>query len=182
MLPVGHIAGGFLAAKALLHIAKPDLPQPQIDSLLWWGIFFSFAPDLDNFVAYAKIRSWWYKPGVDSGIHRKFYSHVPILWLVSALLIYFLAGDVYVKNLALMLWVGSWTHFVLDSIDYGVMWLWPWNSEVWALRNRGVKRDIQAGGFFEYWYKMVRAYMACWTFYCEILIIVLACYTFLRLY
>jgi hypothetical protein len=170
MLPPGHIAAGYLVTEALLHIAKPDVPPDQLRHLLYWGMFFSFAPDLDNFVAYTKIRSWWYKPGVDSSIHRKFYSHIPLFWLVAGLMVYFLADGTYVKYIGLLLWIGSWTHFILDSIDGGIMWLWPFNTEVWALRNRGIRGAIQGRGFFDYWYKMVRIYMTRWTFYTEVAI------------
>jgi membrane-bound metal-dependent hydrolase YbcI (DUF457 family) len=171
MLPPGHVAAGFLTAQALLHLTKPELTSVQIQHLVYWSMFFSFAPDLDCFVAFAKLRSWWYKPGADGSIHRKFYSHVPLLWLVAALIFYAAAPTLYYKYAALMLLAGSWSHLVLDSIDGGIMWLWPFNSEVWALRNRGMKGDIQASGFFSYWVKMVRSYMTCWTFYAEVLIL-----------
>lgn len=171
MLPPGHVAAGYLVTEAILHFAKPDVSPAQLNHLLWWGVFFSFAPDLDNFVAFAKVHAWWYKPEVDSTIHRKFYSHVPLLWLFAGLLIYLLASSTYVRYIGVLLWIGSWIHFILDSIDYGVMWLWPFNKEVWALRNRGVGGSIKANGFFDYWSRMVRAYMTRWTFYLEVVII-----------
>src|SRR5579864_7278991 len=121
MLPPGHVAAGYLVTKTLLNIAKPAVTAVQLNRLLWWGVFFSFAPDLDNFVAFAIVRGWWYKPGTDSSIHRRFYSHVPLLWLIPGLLIYLVATSPYVRYIGLLLWLGSWTHFILDSIDYGVM-------------------------------------------------------------
>jgi membrane-bound metal-dependent hydrolase YbcI (DUF457 family) len=177
MLPPGHVAAGFLTAKALLNIAQPELPQHQLTELIWWGMFFSFAPDLDNFVAYAKIKSWWYKRGMDGSMHRQFYSHVPLIWLIPSLIIYFVAESEYVKYVGLMMLVGSFSHFILDSIEFGVPWLWPFNKEVWALKDRGVRRSIEANGFFEYWWKMVWAYTKRWTFYAEIIILIITLIT-----
>jgi membrane-bound metal-dependent hydrolase YbcI (DUF457 family) len=180
MLPPGHVAGGFFTAAALLKIAKPDLPPEQLHQLLYWGMFFGFAPDLDNFAAFAKIHSWWYKKGVDNTIHRKFYSHIPVLWLIAGLLIYFLAAGTYIKYIGLLLWLGSWSHFILDSIDFGVMWLWPFNKEVWALRNRGIHKDIEAGSFISYWGNFLKVYVTRWTFYIEIVLLISALF-FIRL-
>lgn len=180
MLPPGHIAAGYLTGYALLNIVKPDLPVDQLQQLLWWGTFFGFAPDFDNFIAFAKVKSWWYRRNVDNGIHRKFYSHVPVLWLVAGLLVYIFSGDVYWKTVGLMLWLGSWSHFILDSIEYGVMWLWPFNSEVWALKDRGIKREISANGFLQYWWSFLKYYTSRWTFYCEIFIILITFIIYFR--
>lgn len=180
MLPPGHLAAGFLASKAVLNIFYPDLPNEQLIRLLWWGIFFSFAPDLDNFVAFIKVKAWWYKPSVDSSIHRQFYSHVPLLWLLASLLIFSLGRSDYARHFAIMVLVGSWTHFILDSIEYGVMWLWPFNSEVWALRNRGAKRTIVGKNFLDYWQNMLKAYAQSWTFKAEIVILIFALIIYLN--
>ena len=172
MLPPGHIAAGFLTAKALLHFAHPGLTQSQQTHLLWWGTFFGFAPDLDNFVAFAKVRALWYKKGVDNTIHRKFYTHLPILWLITGLLIYFCAQSPYYKTFGLLVWLGSWSHFVLDSIDlYGIMWLWPFNKQIWALKNRGIEVKISADNFFTYWLKFLKFYVTTWTFFVELVLL-----------
>jgi membrane-bound metal-dependent hydrolase YbcI (DUF457 family) len=173
MLPPGHIAAGFLTAKALLHFAHPGLSAAQQTHLLWWGAFFGFAPDLDNFVAFAKVRAWWYKPGTDSNIHRRFYSHLPVLWLFAGLLIYVFAWSPYYKMFGLVVWLGSWSHFLLDSIDiYGIMWLWPFNKEIWALKDRGVDVKINSKGFFEFWFNFLKFYVTRWTFYVELVLLI----------
>jgi membrane-bound metal-dependent hydrolase YbcI (DUF457 family) len=173
MLPTGHIAAGFLTAKALLHFTHPELSSVQQTHLLWWGAFFSFAPDLDNFVAFAKVRAWWYKPGMDNTIHRRFYSHLPVIWLIAGLLIYFFAQSPYFKMFGLVVWLGSWSHFLLDSIDiYGIMWLWPFSKEKWALKDRGDEKKIQGGSFFGYWLNYLKCYVTRWTFYVELVLLI----------
>jgi hypothetical protein len=171
MLPPGHIAGGFLVAEALLKIAKPDLAPFQINQLLWWGVFFGFAPDFDNFAAFTKVKAWWYKKGVDNTIHRRFYTHIPILWLIAGLSVYFVAQSEFVKMIGIMVWLGSWTHFALDSIDYGVMWLWPWSKKVQAVHQPGKMEDIKASSFFEYWWNFLRIYVTLPTFYVELVLV-----------
>lgn len=178
MLPPGHIAAGFLTAKVLLHFVHPQLSAAQQTHLLWWGMFFGFAPDLDNFVAFAKVRAWWYKKGVDNTIHRRFYSHLPALWFIAGLLIYFFAQSPYYKMFGQLVWLGSWSHFLLDSIEYGIMWLWPFNKEIWALKNRGVNNGIAGESFFEYWLNFLKIYITRWTFIVEIIIII----SFLTIY
>ena len=56
MLPPGHIAAGYLATKLFLGVVKPELNTTQTDQLLMWGMFFAFAPDLDMFYAFWKVK------------------------------------------------------------------------------------------------------------------------------
>jgi hypothetical protein len=171
MLPPGHIAAGYLTAEALLKLVNPQLDTTQIRQLLYWGVFFSFAPDLDDFLAFVKVRAWWYKKDMDNSMHRKFYSHIPLLWMLAGLAIYFFSQSEFYQIFGLMVWVSSWTHFVLDSIDFGIMWLWPFNKQVWALRNRGVQRQLVADSFFGFWFTFLKSYVTTWTFYTEVIII-----------
>ena len=172
MLPPGHIAAGFLTSAVVLKILNPQLPPQQVQHLIYWGMFFSFAPDLDSFVSFLNEKAWYIKNPKNN--HRKYISHAPILWLASGLLIYFLSTDVYWKVFGLMLWVCSWSHFLLDSIDYGIMWLWPFNKKVFAIKNQGMDFSIKSSNFFGYWRIFVKLYITRLTFYFEILIIITA--------
>ncbi|MCL5008802.1 MAG: metal-dependent hydrolase [Patescibacteria group bacterium] len=173
MLPPGHVAAGYLVAEGLLTVLKPQLSGAELNHLVWWGMFFSFAPDLDNFLAFFKIRSFYYYRK-DNTIHRQFLTHVPVLWLLAGLLLYLFGPTLYVRYIGVMLWAGSWSHFILDSLDYGVMWLWPFNREVWALRGSGVKKQIDAPDFFNYWLSFLKLYTTRLTFYAEIAILAAA--------
>ncbi len=170
MLPPGHIAAGYLTAEALLKISHFNLSLPEQTKLIWWGTFFSFAPDLDTFVVFILSKSWW-KQKLN---HRKLYSHIPILWFFAGFLLFCFSSTNYGRCLGLLLWLCSWSHFLLDSIELGVMWLWPFNLELWALKDRGVEIPIEGKGFLEYWINFLKFYFRSWTFYCEILIILTA--------
>ncbi len=173
MLPPGHLAAGLLTAQALLKIVKPEISAAEASHLLWWGVFWSFAPDLDNFWAFFKVKSFYYNKK-DNSIHRQFYTHIPLLWFLAGLSIFIFAASPYWKTFGLLVWFGSWTHFLLDSIEYGIMWLWPFNKELWAFKNRGIKVQINSPTFLGFWTTFLKFYVTRLTFYIEILIIISA--------
>jgi len=172
MLPPGHLAGGFLAAEALLKIAKPDLPQSQMSRLLVLGAAAGFAPDLDSFWSFFKEKSFTVR-NLEKNDHRMYVSHAPIIWLLAGLAIYFFATSTFIKYAGLVIWLSSWSHFLLDSVEHGIMWLWPFSSKRFAL----VKSDltnITTPGFFGYWMSHLKKYITKISFYLEIVIILSA--------
>lgn len=179
MLPPGHIAAGFLTAQALLKIAQPNLTVGEHNHLLLWGMFFGFAPDLDMFYAFFKEKAFIIKD-LKKRDHRKFASHAPVLWLLAGLAIYFLAVSTYLKFIGLMLWLGSWTHFLLDSVEYGIMWLWPISRKVYALKDPELVLSITETQFIPYWLQSVRQYAKFYSFYLEVFIILSALIIYLK--
>ncbi len=173
MLPTGHIAAGLLTTQAALKIFKPEISGIEAQQLLWWGVFWSFAPDLDTFWAFFKAKSFYYNKK-DNSVHRRFYTHIPLLWLIVGLVIFILSPTAYWKTFGLILWAGSFSHFLLDSIEYGVMWLWPFNKELWAFKNRGIKVQINSSSFWGFWITFLKFYITRVTFIFEIVIIISA--------
>ena len=49
MLPTGHVAAGYLTGYALLKFSNSGFTLAQHQQLIFWGMFFGFAPDLDMF-------------------------------------------------------------------------------------------------------------------------------------
>lgn len=178
MLPPGHIAAGYLTARALIYFTQPAISQSQQSQLLWWGIFLGFAPDLDSFVSFAKERAWFVKNRANN--HRKFITHAPILWLIAGLVVYFFSPDAYWKTVGLLIWLASWSHFLLDSIEYGIMWLWPFSNKIYAFRNRERDFKLTENSFFGYWWHFVKSYIQTLTFYCEIIILLITLIIYFR--
>ena len=174
MLPPGHIAAGYLTAEVLLHdYPSTIISLSQQNQLLWWGMFFGFAPDLDYFYVLYRQRAFTVKDGGQVN-HRKFLTHAPILWLIAGLAIYFLSTDVYYQILGLLLWLASWSHFILDSVEDGVMWLWPISSKQFALKHPA-NIIIDDDSFFSHWWKFIKQYASTRvSFYLEVLIILTA--------
>lgn len=173
MLPPGHIAAGYLTGYALLKFAHPALDAQQQTQLLWWSAFFGFAPDIDVFFVFFTTHSLLVAGDKDVN-HRKYFTHAPVLWLLAGIVIYFFASSVYVKYFGLLFWLASWSHFVLDSIEHGVMWLWPFSNKVFALKSQGVRKVIPEKNFLKHSLQFLKFYTTRLSFYLEALIIIIA--------
>lgn len=149
MLPTGHIAAGFLVAQGLLIVTEPSLTTTQTQALLWAGAFFGFVPDLDMFYAFFKSKSFTV-PGTKIN-HRYYLPHRPMVWLALGILVSIFAPNQFWQLFGIVIWLGSWSHFLLDSLQVGVMWLWPLNSKFYALKDPGVKENNDTKGFFNFW-------------------------------
>jgi membrane-bound metal-dependent hydrolase YbcI (DUF457 family) len=131
--------------------------------LIFIGLFFGFAPDLDLFYGFAKYKTWI--ASEDKFQHRTFLSHAPILWLVLAAIVYLIAPDPFWKEVGLLILVGSWTHFLLDSVESGIMWLWPFRTTRYALIPNEKKYITSEKRFFPFWINFVRWYAATFVTY-----------------
>lgn len=180
MLPPGHVAGGYLTAYALIKLTHPALDQQHIDSLLLTGAFLGFAPDLDSFYAFYKVKSFTIQNNQVN--HRGFLSHTPFVWLIAGLLIYFLSSNEFIKYIGLLVWLGPWSHFALDSFSHGVKWLWPLNDKFYALQDPGKSKGLEQKGFTQYWFKFLFNYThkRKSTFIAEVLIILTALIIFFK--
>ncbi len=144
-------------------------------------MFFAFAPDLDMFWVFAKKKQL-----TDHGAHhRKLWSHAPILWLITGLSFAaagYMYGKVFVEYFGLLMWLGSWSHFALDTIQHGVMWLWPWRTDSIALIDQDIESHVPAQGFVSYWFNVVKFYIArmALSFSLEVLIVIVALVVYLR--
>ncbi len=174
MLPFGHLAAGYLAAEAFLHVLRPLVSAEQRDRLVGIGVAASFAPDLDMFFLFWKERA--FRHSGRKGNHRASVLHAPLLWLVFSLSIAAAAPDAFWRYAAAMVWIGSWSHFLLDSGVSGVRWLFPFSERYFALKDPGVTRPNDVRGFFRHWLNLVaqgRRHAPA-VFYAEIALVVLA--------
>lgn len=177
MLPPGHIAAGFLTALAVIKLTGSHLSPGQIDQILLLGGLIGFVPDLDIFGAFAKVRK--FKIDVEKADHRRYLAHAPILWLVGGLAVFFTSTDPFIKTVGLVIWLSSWSHFLCDTLQYGIMWLWPFSKKLYAIKDRETKMADPGSnglGFFAYWLKFIRLYTtkAVFSFSFEVLLIVAA--------
>jgi len=106
--------------------------------------------------------------------HRRYITHAPILWFILALGIYFFSASTYHKYLGLLLFLGTLSHFILDSFDYGIMWLWPLNKKVFSFRNTGKDLTVNhpSGNIVIYFCRFLNQYRKWMTFYLELLMII----------
>jgi hypothetical protein len=172
MLPPGHIAGGYLTAYALVKLTGSQLTAHQQNFILAMGAFWGFAPDLDMFIGFFRHRHLTVLP---NGLnHRYLPTHAPLNWLIAGLAVIVLIPDTFGRYLGLTIWLGSWSHFLLDSFGYGIMWLWPLSKKVYSFKSVGIDYHNTEPNFFKYWIKFLLHYTYRLPFYLELIVIVSA--------
>lgn len=157
MLPPGHIAAGFLVAKGVINYLEPSLNTEQINNLLILGAFFGFMPDLDMFWSFFKMGKFIQPPSKIN--HRSFFTHLPLFWLITGLLIYIFGSNDYWKTFGIILWLSTWSHFFLDSIQYGIRWLWPISKKYYAFADKNITYKSSHSTFFRFWFEFLKFYI-----------------------
>lgn len=173
MLPTGHVAAGFITAYSFVKIVKPDLDPSQINQLFYFGALFGFLPDLDEFWFFFKTKSLLVAPAGQKISHRHYLSHTPALWLIAGVIIFVFSSSVFWQSIGLLLWLCSWSHFLTDTVENGIMWFWPVSRKLLALKNKEVSLTIPERNFFKHSFTFLKLYTARLSFYLEIVLIVL---------
>lgn len=181
MVLPGHIAGGYIAARAVLFVAHASFPPEQTAALLVIGTLAGELPDIDLLFFYFNQRS---RTSRKISGHREYITHAPLFWLVISLIIAgigWLIGSAFVQFIGWMIWAGTWSHFILDSIEYGVRWLWPFSDRRFALRQRPeIRIAARPGTPAHHWEYVRHHYFKMWSFYAEILVTLAGIWLFLH--
>ena len=176
MVLPGHLAGGYLATDALLIATHPSFSPEQIITLLIIGTLFGEGPDIDVVLFYLKQR---FGKAHTIQSHREYPTHAPILWLLASLIIVligYIAHSLFTSYVGWVILCGSWSHFILDSIEFGIAWLWPVLNRRFYLRDI-VEPDISThtkGTPAYYWQFVSKHYFKRVTFYAEIVVTICA--------
>ena len=178
MLPPGHIAAGYLLVDTYEKIFKPVLSAKQKNVLPWLGAFFGFVPDLDMFVAFFHNKSFTIQE--EKSEHREYYTHYPILWLIASLITMIFSSiskNVFGFTVGIAILLGTWSHFLLDSIDssVGIKWFWPFKNSYYVLIQSKPKSRKKAGKFFKFWFEFLRWYIkdGGWTSKIELILLII---------
>jgi hypothetical protein len=134
MVLPGHIAGGYLFTRAFLALTHATFSASQTTALLIIGTLAGELPDIDLLRFYLANRSGF---SIDHN-HRLYATHAPLFWLIVSLIVValgYIVSSPFVIYLGWIILSGSWGHLILDSIEDGVMWLWPFSRQRFALRN-----------------------------------------------
>ena len=192
MVLPGHLAGGYLAAATLLSVLHPDFSTTQINTLLLIGTLAGELPDIDLF-----FFNWKHRKDTvvennsnDNESHRNYITHVPLFWLLISLII-ILSGyalnlvsinSTFIQWTGWIILIGTWSHLILDSIEYGIRWLSPISKKRYALKTKIVQEKIvgKSGSLLQYFHYLIKIYWKSWTFPLEILISMIAIAVFLN--
>ena len=181
MVLPGHLAGGYLATKAILSLSHVAFSSVQMRVLYAIGIAAGEAPDIDLVWFFFEHRS---SKQNKKEHHRSYPTHAPVLWLAASLVImvvgYFL-GSVFTEYIGAVILGGSFSHFLLDSIEHGVMWLWPLSNRFFCLKKlKEPVIDKKPGGLPFYYELVTKHYIKDPTFYIEMAITLVAIFIALK--
>lgn len=130
MLPPGHIVAGYLVTYGLIHLSHNALSSREITELLIIGTALGVLPDID-FIPFFISRKSLRITSKDT--HRKYPTHAPLVWLVIGLAIAYTASSPFFWMLGLLIWLAPWSHFLGDSIEFGVRWFWPFSNRYFSI-------------------------------------------------
>ncbi len=180
MFLAGHFAAGYLVTYLLLNYFHID-PFYR-NTFLLLGAIAGVLPDLDVLAHFRKARSL--KLGSNGESHRDFITHAPIVWLlIGSLIIFF--GDTFSTELSgIILILGTWTHFIIDTLEYGIRWGWPFSKKNIAVFKNAPKHNLTGKeSNREYYKKMSKEiYFKTKSFYIEIVLIAMALILFFKLH
>lgn len=155
MVLPGHIGGGYIAARLVLFLTHASFSPVQTTILLIIGTLSGEGPDLDV-IFFHIIRL--VKKSDKKENHRAYITHTPIFWLTLSLAVVimgYLCGSAFTVTTGWMILAGSWSHLILDSIEYGIRWLWPFSPkrfQLWEeVPHRLMTDDESAIAYYWYW-------------------------------
>lgn len=183
MVLPGHLAGGYLATTLLLASAGfPMKLDADWTTLMIVGTLAGEAPDID--LLFFNLHQRFSKNPSRYDNHREFITHTPIFWiaLCSIMLIMgIFINSIFVQLLAQVILVGSLSHFLLDSLEDGIRWLYPLSSRLFYLRKVAEHKVDGVKGTLRYYYKLLnRTFYKRITFYAEIIILIIAIWVAFR--
>lgn len=175
MVLPGHIAGGYLAARAILSVAHLPLTDSQTIAIIVIGTLAGELPDMDLFLF---VKAHKNDRGEKPESHRNYITHIPLFWLAVSLAIVScstLASFDFGIMAGWALLAGTWSHFILDSVEYGIKWLRPFSERRFCLREI-IEPSIneRVGSIRYYWKFLWGYYINTITFWCEITVTVTA--------
>lgn len=173
MLIFGHAAAGYLIVFLILKMFHSTLlTQSQINVLYIIGMIAAIIPDLDTYVMFYKHKSMKLQRN-DS--HRKYISHTLPFWFIVSILIFLFTQTFFGLYISLVVFLGALSHLIGDSIEYGIMWFWPFSKKQYSIHKipkENINMKQSNAGY--YWKFFNQIYIRNWTFYVEIILIVVA--------
>jgi len=143
---IGHLPVGYFATRFL--IKKLGLPLNKI--WLGIGIFAAIIPDLDYI--------YWILSNSQAVTHRGLVTTKPFLYLILLLIfvtVYCFYKKSWLKMGIIIIFSNIFLHFLLDTVFYGIQWLYPLSDSYFGIYNvsgYGSGAGIQVADYFHHWY------------------------------
>ena len=176
MVLPGHLAGGYLATTALLAVFHPDFSTNQTNMLLILGTLAGDFPDVDLFFFNLKYR---HHEADRNDSHRNYITHIPLFWLALSFLIViigFMFNSTFTEYIGWIILIGTWSHFILDSIEYGIRWFAPISNKRIAIKLDVKEKPTsdRPGSLIQYFHFLIQTYWKTLTFWLEIIVTIVA--------
>ncbi len=178
MILPGHLAGGYLVTKALALVVNPAMSPEQMVAIFIIGTLAGELPDIDIAI---HIFTKYFTKRIDKPNHREYITHTPLFWaIISGIIssIGYLINSDFVIFGGLIILAGTWSHLLLDSIEYGVRWLWPFSNKRYSIIKESTEKVVfNNPGSISYYFDVLK-------FSCghKLLLYIEICITLLALY
>jgi len=123
------------------------------NNLLWqwqWlalGIFSAVLPDLDFF--YQIFTNELYLS------HRYLITHLPFFYLIALVILIIIScfyRKKWFKYAIIIVFVNIFVHLLVDTMFYGIRWLWPFSKDLIGVYNINGSGGIIVANYFHHWY------------------------------
>ncbi|MGI0115699.1 metal-dependent hydrolase [Zooshikella sp. RANM57] len=141
---IAHLPAGYLLSKYWLSTFNENSVNRKL--LLAIGLLSSILPDLDL------IYFYWIDNQQHS--HHTYLSHIPIFWAGLFLVLLSISTIVQsrvIKHFVVISALNIILHFILDSVVGDILWLYPFNSDPYALFHVSPKYEWWVLNFFLHW-------------------------------
>jgi hypothetical protein len=135
--------------------------------------------------------------GNDKRNHREHITHLPLFWLCVSVVICLIGlvfNSAFIYFASFVILAGILSHFIFDSIEHGICWLWPFSKKRYCLLSmsglpirssneakesidevpRGSTSRDQIGGLTYYWKYILSTYIKSPTFIAEVVVTAVA--------
>ena len=121
----------------------------------------------------------------NSESHRDYITHVPLFWFITSMIIVsfgFIFNSIFTEYFGWIILIGTLSHFILDSIEYGIRWLSPISTKNFALKSKIPTETItdRPGSLLQYFHYLIRTYWKTATIWCEIMVSIIALIVLLK--
>lgn len=154
---IGHIPVGYFISRYLIK----KFNQPLNKKWLGLGISAALVPDLDYI--------YWIFSNSQNNTHRGYITGYPLFYLalfIVSLIGYLIIKKRWLKFTIVLVFINIFFHFCLDTVFYGIKWLYPIFNGYIGIYNVG---GYGSGAGFQ-----VADYFSCWYWYLEILLWIIA--------
>ncbi len=155
---IAHLPAGYRFTTLLLSRMVQPIDSRVYRRYLWIGVVASLMPDLDLI--------YFYLIDHRRHVHHSYITHIPIYWLVSALLVWSCGAmlrRLWVMRSTIIVISNAMLHLLLDSVASRICWLYPISDAGLGL--------IRVPSRYSWW---VWNYILHWTFGLEVMIVVAA--------